>query len=57
LALTLPDPDDPPFLEVAAAANADALVTGNVRHYRPVAGTHEVTVVSPRELVDLLGRG
>lgn len=56
LSLTLPDPDDLPFLEVAAAANADALVTGNTRHYRPVTGTHEVAVLTPREFLDLLAR-
>ena len=29
----LPDPDDLPFLEVAIAGAADALVTGNARRY------------------------
>lgn len=33
LALELPDPDDLPFVEAAAVGRADALVTGNVRHY------------------------
>lgn len=46
----LPDPDDMPFLEVAAHGRADALVTGNRRHFM----TTEVPILSPRQLVDLL---
>jgi uncharacterized protein len=30
---TLPDPDDLPFAEVAASGAADALVTGNTKHF------------------------
>lgn len=56
LSVELPDPDDLPFLEVAAAAKADALVTGNSRHYRPVKGRHDVRVLTPPELVDLLAK-
>ena len=33
--LDLPDPDDEPFLEVALAASADFLVTGNLADYPP----------------------
>ncbi len=33
LRTSMPDPDDAPFLEVARAGAADALVTGNARHY------------------------
>jgi putative PIN family toxin of toxin-antitoxin system len=54
LPVELPDPDDVPFLGVAAAAGADALVTGNTRHYRPAKGRHDVRVLAPRELLDLL---
>jgi predicted nucleic acid-binding protein len=54
LSVELPDPGDLPFLEVAAAAGADALVTGNTRHYRPAKGRHDVSVLTPRELLDLL---
>jgi putative PIN family toxin of toxin-antitoxin system len=31
----LPDPDDLPFLEVAISGEADALVTGNAKHFPP----------------------
>jgi putative PIN family toxin of toxin-antitoxin system len=48
LDLDLPDPDDAPFVEVAVAANADALVTGNRRHFPPSCGA---MVVSPAELL------
>ena len=51
LALTLPDPDDLPFPEVAAAGSADALVTGNRRHLTPTRGTHEVRVMTPAEFI------
>ncbi|MBX6365493.1 MAG: putative toxin-antitoxin system toxin component, PIN family [Gemmatimonadetes bacterium] len=57
IASVLPDPDDLVFLEVAVAGAADALVTGNTRHFEPVSGRHAVPVVSPRELLDgLAGR-
>ena len=49
--LDLPDPDDIPFLEVALTGRADALVTGNARHFHP---SHDVTVVSPSGLLKLL---
>lgn len=54
LAKRLPDPDDLPFLEVAAAAGA-ILVTGNLRHY-PKKALGRVTVVSAAEYLDLLRR-
>ena len=54
LGVELPDPDDLPFLEVAVAGRADALATGNVRHFVPTRGRHMVRVVSPRELLDAL---
>ncbi len=50
----LPDPDDIPFLEAAAAAEA-LLVTGNMRHF-PARARGKVTVLTPRELLDLLRR-
>jgi predicted nucleic acid-binding protein len=43
--------DDLPFLEVAAAAGARAVVTGNARHFLPRRGAHGVEVWSPAELL------
>ncbi len=48
----LPDPDDLPFLEVAAEAHA-VLVTGNKKHF-PKEAAGAVQVVSPREFLDML---
>lgn len=45
----LPDPDDLPFLEVAAAAAA-TLVTGNVRHF-PAEHVQPVPVMTPAAFV------
>ena len=50
----LPDPGDMPFLEVAASAGA-ILITGNARHY-PKRSRAGVTVLSPREFLELLRR-
>jgi len=50
LAHGLPDRDDAPFLEVAIAAAADYLVTGNPRHY-PAGLRQGVRVVSPAQFV------
>lgn len=50
LDIALPDPDDIPFIEVAAAAEA-LLVTGNTRHF-PLRARGRVTVLTPRELLD-----
>ncbi len=54
LEVELPDPDDLPFLEVAAAGEADALVTGNPRHFMPTRGKHRVKMLSPAELYAVL---
>lgn len=51
LAVTLPDADDLPFLEVAEAARADALMTGNTRHFVPISGKTSVTIMAPGEAV------
>ena len=50
--LRLPDPDDVPFLQVALSGGADALVTGNARHFQP---SQRVRIVSPSGLLLLLG--
>lgn len=54
--LTLPDPDDRMFVEVAVAGAADAIVTGNVRHYLPSRGTLPVPAISPRTFVNRMRR-
>jgi putative PIN family toxin of toxin-antitoxin system len=50
LAMALDDADDRPFLEVAHAGHAEALVTGNPRHFRG-AKALGVQVVSPATFV------
>jgi putative PIN family toxin of toxin-antitoxin system len=47
----LPDPDDEPFLAVALAADARALVTGNLRHF-PAHLRLGVRVLSPGSFVE-----
>lgn len=42
----VPDPEDLMFLEVALVGQADALITGNVRHF-PLAIRQGVRVVEP----------
>ena len=54
LTVRLPDTADLPFLEVAAAGLADALITGNARHFVPMQGAHGLRVVSPREALEML---
>lgn len=51
----LPDPDDEPFLEVAASCAAP-LVTGNLRHY-PAAARASVRVESPADYLERWRRG
>ncbi|HWR13746.1 MAG TPA: putative toxin-antitoxin system toxin component, PIN family [Terriglobales bacterium] len=47
--VTLPDAADLPFLEVAVAGLADALITGNAKHFRPKKGRHNVRIMTPAE--------
>jgi uncharacterized protein len=49
--IVLPDPTDLPFLEVAITGMADALVTGNTKHFKPWRGRHAVRICSPAELL------
>lgn len=56
LSTKLPDPDDQAFLEVAVAASADYLITGNRRHF-PSELCQGIAVVSPREFLDAIGDG
>ena len=53
LRLSLPDPDDRMFVEVAKAGRADAIVTGNTKHFVPRRGALGVVVLTPRQLVAL----
>ena len=50
----LPDPDDAPFLAVAAWVGCP-LVTGNMRRF-PAKARGGVTVLTPRQLVDDFAR-
>jgi putative PIN family toxin of toxin-antitoxin system len=51
LTLVLPDPNDLPFLEVATSGNADALITGNIKHFKPRRGRHSVLVTTPADFL------
>ena len=51
LSIGLRDEDDEPFLEVAAAARVEFLVTDNLRHF-PEDGWNSTRIVSPREFLD-----
>jgi len=53
LGLRLPDPDDVPFLEVAVAGQADAIVTGNVRHFP--SGSCPARTLSPSAFLAWIG--
>jgi predicted nucleic acid-binding protein len=54
IATCLPDPDDLPFLEVAAGSGA-LLVTGNRKHF-PNKAIGGVKVVSPAQLLAMLAQ-
>lgn len=47
------DPDDLPFAEVLIIANAQALVTGNLRHFAPLV-EQGLVVCSPAQFLDQL---
>ncbi len=50
----LPDPDDEPFLEVAVSGKAEAIVTGNKRHF-PTSGKYGgMKILSPDEFLEPL---
>lgn len=53
LTLRLPDADDEPFLEVAISARAEAIVTGNKRHF-PMGSCAGVKILSPDEFLEAL---
>ena len=45
------DPDDIMFAEVFITSNADALVTGNLRHYKPLINQN-TAVLSPTQFLE-----
>jgi putative PIN family toxin of toxin-antitoxin system len=49
--VVLPDSTDLPFLEVAMAGAADALISGNLKHFKPRRGRHNVDVSTPAEFL------
>ena len=51
IGVVLPDPTDLPFLEVALLGNAEALVTGNLKHFKPKLGRYKLNVWPPSEFV------
>ena len=51
LSLVLPDPTDLPFLGVAMSGRADALITGNRKHFRPKGGKQNVPVIAPADFL------
>jgi putative PIN family toxin of toxin-antitoxin system len=54
LKFQLSDPDDEPFLEVALAARAKAIVTGNKRHF-PKREYQGIRILSPAEFLEAFG--
>ena len=55
LGLALPDPGDAMFVEVAVAAGAECLVTGNEGHF-PASRLPDVSVLAPRAFLDVFSR-
>jgi putative PIN family toxin of toxin-antitoxin system len=53
----LPDPKDEMVLETAVNGHADAIVTFNERHFRPVAGRFRCLVLRPGEVLRRLAQG
>ena len=51
LGLELSDPGDVPFLEVAITGKAEALVTGNLRHFEEAAASRDIRLQMPAEFV------
>ena len=57
LGVTLADAGDRPFLETAVSGAVDALVTGNVKHFRLREGRLAIAIVTPRAFLARLGGG
>ncbi|MBM4307427.1 MAG: putative toxin-antitoxin system toxin component, PIN family [Deltaproteobacteria bacterium] len=54
LKFRLSDPDDESFLEVALTAGAEAIITGNKRHF-PKKEYQGTLILSPTEFLEALG--
>jgi len=54
IGVVLPDASDLPFLEVAVAGRAGALITGNIKHFKPKRGRHSVYVSTLAEFMKKL---
>ncbi|MGA8185450.1 MAG: PIN domain-containing protein [Terriglobia bacterium] len=50
--IDLPDPDDAVYLRTALAANAEILITGNLKHF-PFESYEGVKILSPRAFLSL----
>jgi putative PIN family toxin of toxin-antitoxin system len=57
LPLKFPDPGDLPFIEVAVAGAVDAIVTGNVKHFRAREGRIDIDILTPRQFLARLMKG
>jgi predicted nucleic acid-binding protein len=53
----LPDAADEMVLECAVQAGVAAIVTMNVRHFRPAAASYRVEILKPGELLRKLNSG
>ena len=53
LNITIPDADDLMFIETAVTARADAIVTGNKKHF-PQKAAGSIPVLSPAEFLEMI---
>lgn len=49
--IVFPGRTDLPFLEVAITGAAAALITGNMKHFRPTVGNHSIKVCAPADFL------
>ena len=48
------DPEDNKFLACALEAQADYLITGNIRHF-PLKKFHGAQIINPKDFIELIG--
>lgn len=53
LKVSLPDPDDNPFLEIAISGKIGTIVTGNKKHF-PAKLCKNIKILSPSEFLSLV---